>query len=181
MKSYLPYLALTEFETDRWANHPQGKTLPVGAGMVVRRRVLEAYHASLRTNPHRLGMDRTTDSLLAGGDTDIGLAACSIGLGCAYMTTLHVTHLISAKRLTPYYLSKLVEDVTASHRLLDLIHGIKLCGTRNILRLRLRLLIASPFGHLSSIGFRIALARGYLKGTVLFQRISRPSEKWEPR
>jgi glycosyltransferase involved in cell wall biosynthesis len=119
MRPYLPYLALTDFESDRWSNHHQGRTLPVGAGMVARRVVLAAYEQKLRADPRRLGLDRKGSSLLAGGDTDIGLAACSIGLGCAYMTALRVTHIIPAFRLRRDYLTRLVEDITASHRWLD--------------------------------------------------------------
>ena len=104
MKPYLHYLALTNFTHDQWSNHPRGQTLPIGAGMVTRREVMAAYRARLVDDPQRMRLDRDDQSLLAGGDTDIGLAACAIGLGCAYMTNLRVTHLIPASRLQRSYL-----------------------------------------------------------------------------
>lgn len=168
MKPYLPYLALTEFDTDRWANHPHGQTLPIGAGMVVRRGVLSAYHEILRTDPRKLGLDRTKDSLLAGGDTDIGLAACSIGLGCAYMTTLRVTHLIPAARLQRSYLTRLLRDVTASHHWLDLSAGkSNSCSSSRRGRIGARLEYYG--GPINLLRFIAAKIRGRSKAAVLFR------------
>ncbi len=169
MKPYLPYLALTEFKTDRWSNHRYGQTLPVGAGMVVRRHVLVAYHEILRADPRRIGLGRKGESLLAGEDTDIGLAACAIGLGCAYMTCLRVTHLIPAARLQRRYLTRLVEDVSASHHWLDLVQGLPDLNGYACLKLRLKGLIGRVLGRNGSFGFESALARGRLKASALYK------------
>lgn len=169
MKPYLPFLALTDFATDHWANHRKGHTLPVGAGMVVRRTVLAAYQETLRADPRRLGLGRKGQSLLAGEDTDIGLAACSSGLGCAYMTSLRVTHLIPGFRLKRSYLTRLVEDVTASHHWLDLAHGLPDLNRYARIKLRLKGLLGHILGRNGSFGFESALARGRLKATKLYQ------------
>lgn len=169
MKPYLPYLALTEFSHDRWSNHPRGQTLPVGAGMVVRREVMTAYRASLLDDPRRLRLDRDGQSLLAGGDTDIGLAACSLGLGCGCMTALRVTHLIPASRLQVRYLTRLVEDITASHHWLDLAQGLPDAKGYARMKLRLKTLIGRLTGGTGSLGFEGAVARGRLKATALFE------------
>jgi glycosyltransferase involved in cell wall biosynthesis len=167
MKPYLPYLALTNFETDRWANHWCGQTLPVGAGMVVRRHVLSTYHERLASDPRRLQLGRNSGSLLAGEDTDIGLAACSLGLGCAYMTGLRVTHLIPASRLQRSYLVRLVEDVTASHRWLDMAQGLPDLNGYARTKLRLKGLLGHILGHRGTFGFEAAVARGHLKASAL--------------
>lgn len=169
MKPYLPYLALTDFSRDQWSNHPQGQTLPIGAGMVVRREVMEAYRVTLLKDPRHLCLDRVGQSLLAGGDTDIGLAACSLGLGCAYMTSLRVTHLIPASRLQRNYLVRLVEDVTASHRWLDLAHGLPDLNGYARIKLHLKGLIGHIAGHRGSFGFEAAVARGLLKASALYK------------
>lgn len=169
MEPYLPYLALTNFTRDQWANHPRGQTLPIGAGMVVRREVMTAYRAALLKDPQRLRLDRDGQSLLAGGDTDIGLAACAIGLGCAYMTCLRVTHLIPVARLQRRYLTRLVEDVSASHHWLDLVQGLPDLNGYACLKLKLKGLIGRVLGRNGSFGFESALARGRLKASALYK------------
>ncbi len=169
MKPYLPYLALTNFTHDQWANHPRGQTLPIGAGMVVRREVMTAYRAALLKDPRRLRLDRDGQSLLAGGDTDIGLASCSLGLGCGYMTALRVTHLIPANRLRRSYLTRLVEDITASHHWLDLAQGLPDLNGYARTKLRLKGLIGHILGRNGSFGFESTVARGRLKATALYQ------------
>lgn len=168
MKPYLPYLALSDFNRDRWSNHPRGQTLPIGAGMVVRREVMEAYRTTLLKDPRHMRLDRVGKSLLAGGDTDIGLAACSLGLGCAYMTGLRVTHLIPASRLQRSYLVRLVEDVTASHRWLDLAQGLSDLSGYARTKLRLKGLLGQILGHRGTFGFEAAVARGHLKASALY-------------
>ena len=169
MRPYLPYLALTDFESDRWANHRHGQTLPVGAGMVVRRRVLATYHESLRADPRRLGLGRKGKSLLAGEDTDIGLAACSLGLGCAYMTCLRVTHLIPAARLRRDYLTRLVEDVTASHRWLELSARASTPPASAAPRTGLSALLQRYGGPITLLRFAAAKLRGRRKAASLLR------------
>ena len=113
-------------------------------------------------------LDRVGKSLLAGGDTDIGLAACSLGLGCAYMTGLRVTHLIPASRLQRSYLVRLVEDVTASHRWLDMAQGLSDLSGYARTKLRLKGLLGHILGHRGAFGFEAAVARGHLKASTLY-------------
>jgi hypothetical protein len=177
MRPYLPYLALSDFTSDRWANHPEGRTLPIGAGMVVRREVMHAYRETVREDPSRLGLDRKGKSLLAGGDTDIGLASCAIGLGCAYMTTLRVTHLIPACRLTPNYLARLVTDVTASHHWIEFRRGGRRPGLYARIKLRIKVALGILLGARHSFHFEATLARGLLKATTLDPAGGRQSHK----
>jgi glycosyltransferase involved in cell wall biosynthesis len=123
MQPYLRYLAINEMKSDCWSLVRPCPTLPIGAGMVVRRVVMKAYAVALRDNPHRVALDRKGGSLFAGGDTDIGYSSLSLELGCGRFRALNLTHVIPAARLDIGYLLNLVRDISASHMLLKLIHG----------------------------------------------------------
>lgn len=170
MKPYLPFLALTGIEEDRWAMDAKGRTMPVGAGMVVRRPVMEAYAGALASDRSRQAMDRDGKSLLAGGDTDIGYASLELGLGCGWCRDLRLDHLISADRLEPDYLVRLARDVTASHVLLARLHGEPGPSVLQGLKRRTKDLLGRLAGPESSWGCRGAIARGQLAGERLFAR-----------
>ncbi len=120
-KPYWKYLAVREVERTLWSNLPLGEILPCGAGMAVRRDVMENWTEGLKTHTARTGLGRKENSLLAGEDTDIGLTACDMGLGVGLAKTMQLTHLIPARRVEPAYLRKLAYAVTYSHTLLDLL------------------------------------------------------------
>lgn len=128
-KPYLPFLAIREFEQDKWSNllH-QHETTPCGAGICVRKIVAEKYtdlvkHDSLRLGLDRKSVDCQTQILLSCGDTDLAFTSCDIGLGTGQFTALKLTHLIPASRLTEEYLVRLVEGITYSHIILDSFRG----------------------------------------------------------
>ena len=170
MQPYLPFLALNDFPQDRWANHRLGQTLPIGAGMVVRKAVMVSYQERTRSDPRRLLLDRHGAALLAGGDTDIGLAACAIGLGCGYVSALRITHLIPARRLVPDYLVALVQAVTASHVWLNAQHGDPLPSAYARWKLRVKSMAGRIAGPSRALGFEGAVARGQLQGLGLLDR-----------
>lgn len=111
---YWPYMALINTRKEMWSNVASSGLLPMGAGMVVRRCVLNEYVAQISNNPQKLQTDRDGKSLFAGGDTDIGLAACDIGMGCGIFPTLKLAHVMEEARLNLPYLNQLVRDVTYS-------------------------------------------------------------------
>jgi len=170
MKPFLPFLAIHQVEKPKWANHAAGGTLPIGAGMVVRRSVMEQYRHRLQASDAFNGLDRVGSSLLAGGDTDIGMAAIEIGLGCAYMPSLEVTHLIPRDRLDPRYLYRIVRDVTASHTLLARLHGSSSLPLRSALRFQLTSWIGALMPRRSTRQFNIARADGMLLGHRLYRQ-----------
>lgn len=172
MTPYLPYLALRDMTTDRWSNHPEGQTLPTGAGMVARRSVLAAYHRLVNTDRRRHCISRDGTSLVCGEDTDIGLVACGIGLGCGYMTALRHTHLIPSRRLETAYLIRLVEDITASHYWLELSRGVPIFGLKSRIKLTIKGILGRVAGKSRLLCFEAARARGYIKGAALFERTS---------
>ena len=114
-RQYWSRLVIREFDSDRWSNQSsQADTMPCGAGMCVRRSVAE-YYADLHANGQRtIIMDRTGDSLMSGGDSDLAICACDIGLGMGLFTSLKLTHLIPADRLTEDYLARLLEGLAYS-------------------------------------------------------------------
>src|SRR5687767_658405 len=119
-RPYWSRLVIREFDSDRWSNQPtQADTMPCGAGMCVRKTVVD-YYAQLHDNGQRaIIMDRTGDSLLSGGDSDLAICACDIGLGMGLFTSLKLTHLIPSSRLTEDYLVRLLEGLACSAIVLD--------------------------------------------------------------
>jgi len=121
---YLRYLALREVNEDRWSNFTdQSNLLPWGAGLCVRRSVANAYARKLAAEPMRLLLDRRGNRLLCGGDSDLVLSACDLGLGTGLFKALKLTHLIPARRLTEDYLMKLTEGNMYSDWLFMAVNG----------------------------------------------------------
>ncbi len=122
-KPYWGYLAIREFEKDKWSNLNQHEAAPCGAGMCVRKIVAEKYADWVNHDSKRLSLGRKGQLLLGGEDSDLAFTACDIGLGTGQFTSLRLTHLIPASRLTEEYLVKLVEGITYSHIILDSFRG----------------------------------------------------------
>lgn len=88
--------------------------MPCGAGMCVRKPVAD-YYVDLHDSGNRnILMDRAGDSLVSGGDSDLAICACDIGLGMGLFTSMKLTHLIPAGRLTEDYLARLLEGLAYS-------------------------------------------------------------------
>ncbi len=119
-REYWSRLVIREFETDRWSNQAtDANAMPCGAGMCVRKSVADYYvqlHAEGRRN---VLMDRAGGSLLSGGDSDLAICACDLGLGMGMFTALKLTHLIPPDRLTEDYLVRLVESLAYSSIVLE--------------------------------------------------------------
>jgi glycosyltransferase involved in cell wall biosynthesis len=123
-RQYWSRLVIREFDSDRWSNQAsQADTMPCGAGMCVRRSVAD-YYAELHANGRRdIIMDRTGNSLLSGGDSDLASCACDLGLGMGLFTSLKLTHLIPVGRLTEDYLTRLLEGLAYSAIVLGSFRG----------------------------------------------------------
>lgn len=119
-RPFWPYLALTEILETRWSADQAEAPLPCGAGMAVRRDVMECWSGQIATGSTGARLGRSGDSLLAGEDTDIGLTACDLGLGVGVSEKIRLTHLIPARRVEMEYLQRLARSVVYSHTLLDL-------------------------------------------------------------
>lgn len=118
-REYWERLVIREFDRDRWSNQPNDRAMPCGAGMCARRTVVDYYARLHATGRRRFLLDRTGESLVSGGDSDLAICACDVGLGMGLFTSLKLTHLIPQARLTEDYLVKLVEGLACSSVLLQ--------------------------------------------------------------
>jgi glycosyltransferase involved in cell wall biosynthesis len=164
MKPYLKFLALSDVKRDIWSNHAGGNTMPMGAGMVLRRSVADEFTRQIKEDPRRLALGRKGESLMGGEDTDIGYACLALGLGCAYMARLKITHLIPKERLDSRYLQRLVQNTAASHRWLERIHGGDSMSLSQFLRFNILAAIGEITGPRHLKGFIGAISRGVLRG-----------------
>jgi hypothetical protein len=62
---------------------------------------------------------------MSGGDNDLAVCACALGLGVGLIASLKLTHLIPPGRLTVDYLERLAEGIHYSSALLDSEYGIR--------------------------------------------------------
>ncbi len=124
-KPYWGYLAIREFNQDKWSNllH-QNETVPCGAGLCVRKVVAEKYAELVNNDPKRKNLGRKGKRLLSAEDIDLAYTSCDIGLGMGLFTSLKLTHLMPANRLTEEYLLRMVEGSTYSQVILDSLRGV---------------------------------------------------------
>ncbi len=112
---YLPLLAVNQVPVDQWSNYANpSATPPCGAGMCVRRAVVEAWRDRVLADPLRAALGRAGSSLASSEDIDLAFTACDLGLASGRFTALRLTHLIPKERLELDYIARLVEGVTAS-------------------------------------------------------------------
>jgi glycosyltransferase involved in cell wall biosynthesis len=91
---------------------------PIGAGLVIRKRIAEHY-AWIARDPLRRSLDRRGTSLGSCGDTDLVRCAPEMGYFMAYAPQLRLTHLIPASRLRLRYLVRLSRALKRTGILLD--------------------------------------------------------------
>ncbi len=165
-KPYWKLVAVGNVGADKWSNLGMGPEVPCGAGLCVRRQVADAYAEKVRNHPLRRRLDRTGTSLLSGGDTDLALTACSLGMGVGNFIRLQLTHLIPAERLEKLYLLRLQRMMAASEVLRRWSEG------QNIHRIwPLRILDRCRALALPGLEreFRLASLRGTFEGRRLAQ------------
>jgi glycosyltransferase involved in cell wall biosynthesis len=107
---YRSCLAIREFQTAHWSNRwDDFATSPIGGGMVVRRRVAEAWADRTRSCSWRMGLGRNGQQLCGGEDFDLLHMACQMGYGKGVFPELMLTHLMPAHRLTADFLVRIFE------------------------------------------------------------------------
>jgi glycosyltransferase involved in cell wall biosynthesis len=128
--------------TDSSRRYPEWS--PIGAGMAVRRQILESYAEALHRDPKRATLDRCGKSLASGGDNDIVMTALENGWSVAYDPELVLMHLIPSSRMQPKYIANLSEASSRTWvQVLDA-HGLRpwrpvLPGTGALLKTRMYL------------------------------------------
>ena len=111
-RRYWGNLVIREFDKDVWSNLSRlPETMPLGAGLCVRREVALFYLALHESGKRSFQFDRNATSLLSGGDNDLAGCACDIGLGVGLVASLKLTHLIRSERLMEDYLARLSEGI----------------------------------------------------------------------
>lgn len=119
-REYWSRLVIREFDSDRWSNQQShADSMPCGAGMCVRRPVAQYYLGLHESGKRNVLMDRAGASLMSGGDSDMAMCACDVGLGMGLFASMKLTHLISEDRLTEDYLVRLLEGLAYSGVVLD--------------------------------------------------------------
>lgn len=124
MREWLIYLACRDHGPRelrlRWrpgmrAYPPQA---PIGAGMVLRARLMDLYAREAGASPFRIALDRCGASLNSSGDVDLGLAILRQGWTAGYSPRLRLVHDIGRERLEPAYMARLVHAAVLSSHLL---------------------------------------------------------------
>lgn len=118
-------LGVRPISTDCWSNLPWlWESTPIGAGMVVRRKVAAAYSARVSNDSIGRALDRKGASLVSGGDSDITCCACEEGYGLGRFKALSLRHLIDPERIELPYLCRLAEGIGFSQSVLERMHGV---------------------------------------------------------
>lgn len=150
LRPYYYLIALKEVPQDRWSNLTDSDvTLPCGAGMCVRKPVLDRYAKSIESNLTRRKLGRIGSGLGCGEDLDIALTATDLGMGTGVFASLKMVHIMPAKRVSEEYLLKLAEGNHYSGVMLAASRGQmpsipRLSGLRKLLGKLRRLLTMNP-------------------------------------
>jgi glycosyltransferase involved in cell wall biosynthesis len=94
-----------EFDRERWSNIPDdNRTMPFGAGMVIRSAIATEYLSQVDADPRRLGMGRTEKRLLTGEDIDVNWVATGMGFGTGLFPELKLKHFIPKNKMSAEHL-----------------------------------------------------------------------------
>jgi glycosyltransferase involved in cell wall biosynthesis len=110
---------------DVWSNNYDSATVPIGAGVCIRRPVALKYAELAGSDPLRQRLGRKGSGLSAAEDYDMAFVACDMGLGLGRFVSLKLHHLMPTARTNDDYLLKLNEGFGYSLAILDALRGIK--------------------------------------------------------
>lgn len=124
IKPYLGMLAIREFDRDIWSNFLSNYDyVPCGAGLCIRRPVVEKYLEMTKNDHSRLRFGTNANNFFRCEDIDLALTACDIGLGMGQFKSLKLLHLLPKNRLQESYLLKLQEGNGYSVTILESFRG----------------------------------------------------------
>jgi glycosyltransferase involved in cell wall biosynthesis len=125
-KPFLHYLLIRKFDETKWSNLLNfHETSPCGAGMGIRRAVVNEYLQLVTADPRRKELDRKGESIFAGGDSDMALCSRRVGMGTGIFPSLRLLHLIPQSRLTEGFFLKAAFGGGYSFTLLDYLYGLR--------------------------------------------------------
>ena len=114
-KAFESMLVIRPLQRDQWGNaYRYDDAMPCGAGICVRRKVVDAYLRMCTESPLRKALDRTGTSTMSSGDMDLAYTAIDMGLGTGRFKNLRMLHLIPSSRLDPVYLARLAAGMGES-------------------------------------------------------------------
>jgi glycosyltransferase involved in cell wall biosynthesis len=100
-----------------------GEWEPIGAGLVCRRDVAEAFAERVTANPEAARLGRTGGGLMSGEDTLIAQTAYRLKYSCSYQPALELSHWMKAPRLTLPVLARTVAGHGRSYVVLQRLKG----------------------------------------------------------
>jgi glycosyltransferase involved in cell wall biosynthesis len=171
---FLGDLAIYEFDQPRWGNVRHAELSPRGAGMTIRREVMQRFADLLEKEPvfKKIGRSQRAPESITGEDTVIGLEALRHGWGLGNFPDLVVTHILPPERLTENYLKKMAFGMAKSWTLINWMWGM---GGGYVRRGCLRRLLEGYRIILAGTGparrVRLASWRGTGAGIALIDRL----------
>jgi glycosyltransferase involved in cell wall biosynthesis len=121
----LPYLGVRDYGSRAITSHREhwGWWEPIGAGMVARREVAEAFARFVETNAAADGLGRKGRALMSCEDSLFARLANRAGFACSYQPSLQLEHFIKKQRLHSGYLFRLLMGLGRSYVRLERIVG----------------------------------------------------------
>ena len=105
-----PMLCTRTLIGDLWSNDPKHHdSTPWGAGLCVRRSVMDLYRAEVLRNPLRRLLDPTPRRAGFGGDSDVSFVGCRHGFGKGVFARLVLDHLTPVGRCSDDYMVRMSE------------------------------------------------------------------------
>jgi len=124
-------LTIFPVKEDVWSNLRETfETIPLGAGMCLRRSVARHFVERCRINGGSNELGRKGAELSGYEDVDMAYCALDIGLGTGRFKKLRLTHLIPASRLTLDYFIRHAEGDAKSSMMFRVVRGLSLKNPR---------------------------------------------------
>lgn len=162
-RKYWGMLVNREFNGNYWSNIPFDQNcMPCGAGLVVVRNVAEYYLSLTEKGQRKFQLDRVGNQLLSGGDNDLAMCACDLGLGMGLFSSLRLEHLLSVKRFEFSYLKNLAYNIYFSAEILKGMRGQTLSNSNKI-KYNIKLILTF-FNNIRDGAIQRACLRGSRQG-----------------
>lgn len=124
LKPFICNLACRVLTCDSWSNFEDWCiSHPFGAGMCVRRSVMEKFALESQNNLNLAGIGRSGTNLSSHEDYLVNRTSCRLGLGCGTFRRLNLKHIIPAFRVTTSYMERLMSAMAFSLVILHTYEG----------------------------------------------------------
>jgi len=127
---YMGLLAIRKVSKAAWSNAYNTAVTPYGAGMTIRRSVMEQYINPVREKQLVKFGRKGLETFFSCEDTDMAWCAIDIGLGCGVFPELILLHLIPQRRISESYLLKIQEGTYSANYTLHRQRGVQYWRTR---------------------------------------------------